>query len=75
MTCSYCGKPLSILKKIMAQSFCSPAHHQQYEAQFAALQLQRLIDGLNIEAGTGDQRASFRAEPVELPTTVSAAAA
>jgi hypothetical protein len=44
MRCLYCGKSLSLLKKLKHAEFCTPAHRQAYLDQQQQMGLQRLIE-------------------------------
>jgi hypothetical protein len=44
MVCLYCGKKLTVVKKLSSDEFCSPAHKQSFLQQHEKLALARLLE-------------------------------
>ena len=44
MVCLYCGKKLTMVKKLTAEDFCSAAHRQTYNGEQEKLAVARLVD-------------------------------
>ncbi len=65
MVCLYCGKKLTMVKKLTAEDFCSVAHRQAYNGEQEKLAVARLVDQ-QMRMGTGRKPAA-QVRPISKP--------
>jgi len=76
MKCLHCGKPLSILRRLQNQRFCSKEHHQAYVANHHERAFGELLKRTHQERSPQDQsQTNEEADTPELAATSLAAAA
>ncbi|MEO5925228.1 MAG: hypothetical protein ABIR70_15515 [Bryobacteraceae bacterium] len=77
--CDYCHKPLSLMRRLRGEQFCSLEHMDQYEAQQAEFALERLAASVterpNTERPPALPRPVLRSRTQESPTDAVASVA